>query len=82
MRKLFICFTVCILFLTPVIAKDKQKSQRNKYLKNISKIEKMNEKKRIQQRNLEFYKGRLEIKQIKLKNITEDVENEKGEKEE
>lgn len=52
------------------------KKAKNKYLKNISHIKKMRERKRIKQRDLEFLQKRLEIQKYKLEELTSDVKGE------
>lgn len=53
--------------------RDKNKAKR-KYLKNVSNIKKLREKKSIKQRDMNFYNKRLEQKKNKL----EDLTNKKG----
>ena len=73
---------------------NQKKKKRAKYLRNINKIEKQNNRKRIKNRDLEFYESRLEIKKNKLEklytktevnaetvNNTEQIEDTKGEEE-
>ena len=52
------------------------KKAKNKYLKNISYIKKMRERKRIKQRDLEFLQKRLEVQKYKLEELTSDVKGE------
>ncbi len=52
------------------------KKAKNKYLKNISHIKKMRERKRIKQRDLEFLQKRLEVQKYKLEELTSDVKGE------
>ena len=54
--------------------KQVQKAKK-RYIKNVSSIQNMNEKKRIKERNLEFYNSRLQIQKSKL----EKLEKKKGE---
>ena len=60
--------------------KTKNKNKK-KYLKNVSQIKKMRNKKRIKERNLEFYNKRLNIKTNKLKEFEDSQIEEKGENE-
>ena len=53
----------------------KEKKAKKQYIKNVSNIKKMRERKRLQQRNLEFLNSRLNIKKQKL----EELQKEKGE---
>ena len=53
-----------------------EKKAKNKYLKNISQIKKMRERKRIKQRDLEFLQKRLEVQKYKLEELTSDVKGE------
>lgn len=53
-----------------------EKKAKNKYLKNISYIKKMRERKRIKQRDLEFLQKRLEVQKYKLEELTSDVKGE------
>lgn len=57
-------------------AKTKCKN-RNKYVKYLKTIEKQDNKKQIKERNLEFYKKRLELKNNKLEKLN--LEGKKGE---
>ena len=54
----------------------KEDNVKNKYLKNISYIKKMRERKRIKQRDLEFLQKRLEVQKYKLEELTSDVKGE------
>ena len=57
---------------------DKQnKKFRKKYIKNTSTLKKLEESKRIKERDLNFYKNRLEVKKSRLEDTSDG--NEKGE---
>ena len=54
--------------------KTKRKAKQ-KYLKNVSNINKMKNKKRIKERNLEFYNKRLELKKQRLEELSSETDS-------
>ena len=58
-----------------------QNKAKNKYIKNISKIKKLNNNKRLKERDLEFLNSRLHIKQQQLEELKVETEETKGEEE-
>ena len=56
----------------------KEAKNKNKYLKNISKLKRYKEKQRINEKNLNYLKNRLDIQKNKLEELTSE-ESEKGE---
>ena len=57
----------------------REKKAKSKYLRNISKIKKLKEKKRIKERDLEFFNSRLNKQKRNLEELTQT--REKGEEE-
>lgn len=52
-----------------------KRKEKQKYLKNVSNIKKMRNKKRIKERNLEFYNKRLELKKQRLEELSSEIDS-------